>query len=63
MPSSAMRQPILPFDAVPPAPAGVLEAQAMTVPRPQSLAAVGKLYAENTAKYQAMAKSMNLQPQ
>ncbi len=42
---------------------GVLEAQAMTVPRPQSLAAVGKLYAENTAKYQAMAKSMNLQPQ
>lgn len=28
MPSSAMRQPILPFDAVPPAPAGVLEAQA-----------------------------------
>mgnify|MGYP006160135821 CR=1 FL=1 len=35
-----------------------LEAQAMTVPRPQSLAAVGKVYADNTAKYQAMTKAM-----
>jgi tripartite-type tricarboxylate transporter receptor subunit TctC len=40
-----------------------LEAQAMIVPRPQSLAALSKLYAENTAKYQAIAKSMRLQPQ
>jgi hypothetical protein len=40
-----------------------LEAQAMIVPRPQSLAAMGKLYADNTAKYQAIAKSMRLQPQ
>ncbi|WP_137892947.1 tripartite tricarboxylate transporter substrate binding protein [Ramlibacter sp. 2FC] len=40
-----------------------LEAQAMIVPRPQPLAAVAKLYAENTAKYQAIAKSMNLKPQ
>jgi tripartite-type tricarboxylate transporter receptor subunit TctC len=40
-----------------------LEAQAMIVPRPQSLTALGKLYADNTAKYQAIAKSMRLQPQ
>ena len=46
-----------------PAVRSALEAQAMTVPRPQSLAVVGKVYADNTAKYQAMAKAMNLQPQ
>ena len=40
-----------------------LEAQAMIVPRPQSLSALSKLYADNTAKYQAIAKSMRLQPQ
>jgi tripartite-type tricarboxylate transporter receptor subunit TctC len=40
-----------------------LEAQAMIVPRPQALTALGKLYADNTAKYQAIAKSMRLQPQ
>jgi tripartite-type tricarboxylate transporter receptor subunit TctC len=46
-----------------PAVRSALEAQAMTVPRPQSLAAVGKVYTDNTTKYQAMAKAMNLQPQ
>jgi tripartite-type tricarboxylate transporter receptor subunit TctC len=40
-----------------------LEAQAMIVPRPQPLAALGKLYADNTAKYQTIAKSMRLQAQ
>jgi tripartite-type tricarboxylate transporter receptor subunit TctC len=40
-----------------------LEGQAMIVPRPQSLAALDKIYSDNTAKYQAMAKSMRLQPQ
>lgn len=40
-----------------------LEAHAMIVPRPQSLAALAKLYSDNTAKYQAIAKSMRLQPQ
>jgi hypothetical protein len=35
----------------------------MIVPRPQALTALGKLYADNTAKYQAIAKSMRLQPQ
>jgi tripartite-type tricarboxylate transporter receptor subunit TctC len=40
-----------------------LEAQAMIVPKPQSLAAMGKLYSDNTAKYRAIAKSMGLQPQ
>jgi tripartite-type tricarboxylate transporter receptor subunit TctC len=40
-----------------------LEAQAMIVPRPQSLTALGKLYADNTTRYQAIAKSMRLQPQ
>jgi tripartite-type tricarboxylate transporter receptor subunit TctC len=40
-----------------------LEAQAMIVPRPQSLSALSKLYSENTAKYQSIAKSMRLQPQ
>jgi tripartite-type tricarboxylate transporter receptor subunit TctC len=40
-----------------------LEGQAMIVPRPLSLPALAKLYADNTAKFQAIAKSMNLQPQ
>ena len=40
-----------------------LEAQAMVVPRPQSLAALSKIYADNTAKYQAIAKSIKLEPQ
>jgi hypothetical protein len=35
----------------------------MIVPRPQSLTALGKLYSDNTAKYQAIARSMKLQPQ
>lgn len=40
-----------------------LEAQAMIVPRPQPLAAMARLYADNTAKYRAIARSINLQPQ
>lgn len=40
-----------------------LEAQAMIVPRPQPLAALGKIYADNTARYQTMAKGMRLQAQ
>lgn len=40
-----------------------LEAQAMIVPRPQPLPALARLYADNTAKYRALARSMNLQPQ
>ncbi|MET3515689.1 tripartite-type tricarboxylate transporter receptor subunit TctC [Pseudacidovorax sp. 1753] len=40
-----------------------LEAQAMVVPAPQPLPALGKLYADNTARYQAIARSMHLQPQ
>ena len=40
-----------------------LEAQAMVVPRPQPLTAMSKVYADNTAKYRAIAKAMNLQPQ
>jgi tripartite-type tricarboxylate transporter receptor subunit TctC len=40
-----------------------LEAQAMIVPRPQPLAALGKIYADNTNRYQTMAKSMRLQAQ
>ncbi len=40
-----------------------LEGQAMIVPRPLPLTALTKLYSENTSKYQAIAKSMNLQPQ
>ena len=40
-----------------------LEAQAMVVPRPQPLAALGKVYTDNTARYRAIAKAMNLQPQ
>ncbi len=40
-----------------------LEGQAMIVPRPMPLPALAKLYTDNTTKYQAIAKSMNLQPQ
>ncbi len=40
-----------------------LEAQAMVIPRPQPLAAMSKVYADNTARYRAIAKAMNLQPQ
>ena len=40
-----------------------LEAQAMVVPRPQPLAAMSKVYTESTARYRAIAKAMNLQPQ
>lgn len=40
-----------------------LEAQAMVVPRPQPLAAMTKIYTDNTARYRGIAKAMNLQPQ
>ena len=40
-----------------------LEAQAMIVPRPQALPALARLYADNTTKYRAIARSINLQPQ
>jgi tripartite-type tricarboxylate transporter receptor subunit TctC len=40
-----------------------LEAQAMVIPRPQPLAALNKVYTDNTARYRAIAKAMNLQPQ
>jgi tripartite-type tricarboxylate transporter receptor subunit TctC len=40
-----------------------LEAQAMVVPRPQPLAAMSKIYNDNTARYRAIAKAINLQPQ
>ena len=46
-----------------PAIRGSLEAQAMVVPRPQSLAALSRIYADNTAKFQAIAKSIKLEPQ
>ena len=42
---------------------GALEAQAMIVPRPQSLQALSKVYSDNTARYRAIARAMNLQPQ
>ena len=40
-----------------------LEAQSMIVPRPQPLAAMNKIYADNTARYRGIAKAMNLQPE
>ena len=46
-----------------PAIRSALEAQAMVVPRPQSLAAMTKVYADNTSRYRGIAKAMNLQPQ
>ena len=46
-----------------PAIRSALEAHAMTVPRPQSLAAMAKVYADNTERYRAIARAINLQPQ
>ena len=46
-----------------PAIRATLEAQAMVVPRPQPLQALGKVYSDNTVRYRAIAKAMNLQPQ
>jgi len=40
-----------------------LEAQAMVVPSPRPLDDLAKLYADNAAQMQAIARSMNLQPQ
>lgn len=40
-----------------------LEAQAMVVPRPESLAVMSKLYSDNTERFRAIARSINLQPQ
>lgn len=40
-----------------------LEAQAMIVPQPLQLSALTRLYGDNTAKYQAIAKAMNIQSQ
>jgi tripartite-type tricarboxylate transporter receptor subunit TctC len=40
-----------------------LEAQSMIVPRPQPLASMNKIYADNTARYRGIAKAMNLQPE
>jgi tripartite-type tricarboxylate transporter receptor subunit TctC len=40
-----------------------LEAQAMLMPLPQDLAAMSKVYADNTARYRAIAKAINLQAQ
>ncbi len=46
-----------------PAVRAALEAQAMVVPRPQPLAAMNKVYADNIARYRGIAKSINLQPE
>ena len=46
-----------------PAIRSALEAQAMVVPRPQSLAGMSKVYADNTSRYRSIARAMNLQPQ
>ncbi len=46
-----------------PAVRAALEDQAMVVPRPQPLSAMARTYAEHTARYRAIAKAMNLQPQ
>ncbi len=46
-----------------PAVRSALEAHAMIVPRPQALPAVAKVYADNTEKYRAIARAINLQPQ
>ncbi len=46
-----------------PAIRAALEDQAMIVPRPQPLAAMAKVYGDNTARYRAIARAMNLQPQ
>ncbi len=46
-----------------PAVRSALEAHAMIVPRPQALPAAAKVYADNTEKYRAIARAINLQPQ
>ena len=46
-----------------PAVRSALEAHAMVVPKPQSLVAMSKVYADNTDKYRAIARAINLQPQ
>lgn len=46
-----------------PAVRAALEGHAMIVPRPQSLAAMNKVYADNTERYRAIARTINLQPQ
>ncbi|MGB3066944.1 MAG: tripartite tricarboxylate transporter substrate binding protein [Ottowia sp.] len=46
-----------------PAVRAALEAQAMIVPRPLGLSDLDKLYADNTARYRAIARDMHLQPQ
>jgi len=46
-----------------PAVRAALEAQAMVVPRPQPLAAMNKVYADNMARYRGIAKAINLQPE
>jgi tripartite-type tricarboxylate transporter receptor subunit TctC len=40
-----------------------LEAQSMIVPHPQALSVMDKVYSDNTQRYRAIAKAMNLQPQ
>ncbi len=35
----------------------------MIVPRPQPLAAMNNIYADNTARYRGIAKAINLQPE
>jgi tripartite-type tricarboxylate transporter receptor subunit TctC len=46
-----------------PAVRAALEAQAMVVPRPQPLTAMNKVYSDNIARYRAIAKAINLQPE
>ena len=46
-----------------PAVRGGLEANSQLVAKPLSLQAVGKAYADGTAQFRAIAKSINLQPQ
>ena len=46
-----------------PAVRAALEAQAMVVPRPQPLTAMNKVYGDNIARYRAISKAINLQPE
>ena len=46
-----------------PAVRAALEAQAMVVPRTQPLTAMNKVYSDNIARYRAIAKAINLQPE
>ncbi len=46
-----------------PAIRAALEAHAMQVPRPAPLSAMSRIYAENTARFHGIARSINLQPQ